>query len=123
MRSPAQGYGVVLSTHDPDHALLVASRVAIIADGGLRAVGPPGEVVTAETLSAIYRTDVRIEDDAVGPARVRAGMGRRVGGFAVARMSPRVRANARPEDRLRDIRESTAPPARMSLRSCGLRLS
>jgi iron complex transport system ATP-binding protein len=62
----AQGYGVVLSTHDPDHALLIASRVAIIAEGGLRAVGPPGEVVTAETLSAIYRTDVRIEATASG---------------------------------------------------------
>jgi len=62
----AQGYGVVLSTHDPDHALLIASRVAIIAEGGLRAVGPPDEVVTAETLSAIYRTDVRIEQTASG---------------------------------------------------------
>jgi iron complex transport system ATP-binding protein len=62
----AQGYGVVLSTHDPDHALLIASRVAIIAEGGLRAVGPPDEVVTAETLSAIYRTDVRIEATASG---------------------------------------------------------
>jgi iron complex transport system ATP-binding protein len=62
----AQGYGVVLSTHDPDHALLIASRVAIIAEGGLRAVGPPAEVVTAETLSAIYRTDVRIEETASG---------------------------------------------------------
>jgi iron complex transport system ATP-binding protein len=62
----AQGYGIVLSTHDPDHALLVASRVAIIADGGLRALGPPAEVVTAGTLSAIYRTDVRIEATASG---------------------------------------------------------
>jgi iron complex transport system ATP-binding protein len=62
----AQGYGVVLSTHDPDHALIVASRVAIIADGGLRAIGVPDEVVTAETLSAIYRTDVRVEATSSG---------------------------------------------------------
>jgi iron complex transport system ATP-binding protein len=62
----AQGYGIVLSTHDPDHALMVASRVAIIADGGLRAIGPPEEVVTAETLSAIYRTDVRVEQTPSG---------------------------------------------------------
>jgi len=61
-----QGFGVVLSTHDPDHALLVASRVAIIADGGLKAVGSPAEVVTAEALSAIYRTDVRVEETASG---------------------------------------------------------
>jgi iron complex transport system ATP-binding protein len=61
-----QGYGIVLSTHDPDHALLVATRVAIIADGGLRALGTPEEVVTAEMLSAIYRTDVRVEQTSSG---------------------------------------------------------
>jgi len=61
-----QGFGIVLSTHDPDHALMVATCVAIIADGGLRAVGPPGQVVTAETLSAIYRTDVRVEETPSG---------------------------------------------------------
>jgi iron complex transport system ATP-binding protein len=61
-----EGYGIVLSTHDPDHALLVATRVAIIADGGLRAVGTPEEVVTAETLSAIYRTEVRVEQTPSG---------------------------------------------------------
>jgi iron complex transport system ATP-binding protein len=45
---------------------MVATRVAIIADGGLRAVGPPERVVTAETLSAIYRTDVRVEQTPSG---------------------------------------------------------
>jgi iron complex transport system ATP-binding protein len=62
----AQGYGIVLSTHDPDHALLVASRVAIIADGGLRALGTPEQVVTAEMLSSIYRTGVRVEETSSG---------------------------------------------------------
>jgi iron complex transport system ATP-binding protein len=62
----ADGYGVVLSTHDPDHALLVAHRVAVIAEGGLRAVGPARDVVTAETLSAIYRTEVYVEDTPSG---------------------------------------------------------
>jgi iron complex transport system ATP-binding protein len=61
-----QGYGIVLSTHDPDHALLVASQVAVIADGGLRAHGTPHEVVTAEMLSAIYRTPVRVEETETG---------------------------------------------------------
>ena len=61
-----EGYGIVLSTHDPDHALLVATRVAVIADGGLRAVGAPEEVVTAQMLSAIYRTEVIVEDTPSG---------------------------------------------------------
>jgi iron complex transport system ATP-binding protein len=61
-----QGFGIVLSTHDPDHALLVSTRVAIIADGGLRAVGSPDEVVTAKMLSAIYRTEVLVEETPSG---------------------------------------------------------
>jgi len=61
-----QGFGIVLSTHDPDHALMVSTRVAIIADGGLRALGPPAEVVTAKTLSAIYRVEVLVEETPSG---------------------------------------------------------
>ncbi len=62
----AQGFGIVLSTHDPDHALLVSTRVAIIADGGLRAIGSPEQVVTAKMLSAVYRTDVLVEQTLSG---------------------------------------------------------
>ena len=61
-----QGFGIVVSTHDPDHALLVSTRVAIIADGGLRAIGTPRDVVTGPILSAIYRTDVLVEETASG---------------------------------------------------------
>jgi iron complex transport system ATP-binding protein len=62
----AEGYGVVLSTHDPDHALLVANRVAIIADGGLCAIGAAHDVVTAGMLSRIYGTVVYVEDTPSG---------------------------------------------------------
>jgi iron complex transport system ATP-binding protein len=62
----AEGYGIVLSTHDPDHALLVANRVAVIADGGLRAIGPANDVVTAGMLSGVYRTVVLVEDTPSG---------------------------------------------------------
>jgi iron complex transport system ATP-binding protein len=62
----AEGYGVVLSTHDPDHALLVATRVAIIADGGLKVVGRARDVVTAEALSALYSIEVQVEETPSG---------------------------------------------------------
>jgi iron complex transport system ATP-binding protein len=62
----SENFGIVLSTHDPDHALMVATRVAIIADGGLRAVGPPDEVITADMLSAVYRTEVLVEQTPSG---------------------------------------------------------
>src|SRR5271163_1155345 len=60
------GYGVVLSTHDPDHALLVATRVAIIDEGGLKVIGKARDVVTAEALSALYRTEVQVEETPSG---------------------------------------------------------
>src|SRR5271170_8075481 len=62
----ADGYGIVLSTHDPDHALLVGTRVAIIAEGGLRAVGKTRDVFTAEALTALYRTEVQVEETPSG---------------------------------------------------------
>jgi iron complex transport system ATP-binding protein len=62
----ADGYGVLLSTHDPDHALLVANRVAIMAEGGLCAVGPPDDVITGALLSRVYGTTVRVEETTSG---------------------------------------------------------
>ena len=73
--SPAEGYGIVLSTHDPDHALLVATRVAVIAEAAC-ARRAPQDVVTAEMLSSIYRTAVIVEDTP-SAARLRAGVGER----------------------------------------------
>src|SRR5262245_33678746 len=62
----ADGFGVLLSTHDPDHALLVADRVAIMAEGGLSAVGPTNDVITGAVLSRIYGTTVRVEETPSG---------------------------------------------------------
>jgi iron complex transport system ATP-binding protein len=82
----AEGYGIVLSTHDPDHALMVADRVAIMAEGGLRAIGAAREVVTADMLSAIYHTRVLVEDTPSGrrvcvPAWENAQREAKVGSF------------------------------------------
>ncbi|WP_436643514.1 ABC transporter ATP-binding protein [Microbaculum sp. FT89] len=55
-----QGKGVVLSTHDPDHALAIGDRVALLSDGGLIAVGPPADVLTAERLGAVYGVAVTV---------------------------------------------------------------
>jgi iron complex transport system ATP-binding protein len=62
----AEGYGVLLSTHDPDHALLVAGRVAVMAEGGLAATGATNDVVTGPMLSRIYGTAVRVEETPSG---------------------------------------------------------
>ena len=57
----AQGYGVVFSTHDPDQARELATRVAVIAAGRLAAYGTPHETLSGPTLSAVYGVEVTIE--------------------------------------------------------------
>ena len=57
----AQGYGVVFSTHDPDQARELATRVAVIADGGLAAYGTPHETLSGPILSAVYGVEVTVE--------------------------------------------------------------
>src|SRR5688572_17284482 len=54
----AKGYGIVLSTHDPDHAFACASEVALLHDGGLIAHGVPETVLTAARLEEVYRVPV-----------------------------------------------------------------
>jgi iron complex transport system ATP-binding protein len=50
----AQGMAVLLSTHQPEHALRVASRIALLGHGRLQAVGEPHSVATPSALAALY---------------------------------------------------------------------
>ena len=59
-RLKASGVGVLLSTHDPDHALQLADRVALLHDGRLLADEPPLQAVTPERLRHVYGVDVAI---------------------------------------------------------------
>lgn len=69
-----RGIAVVLSTHDPDHAFYCADRVALLKDGRLVRLGPPAEVITAESLHDLYGVDVdvleRTAPDGQGRLRV-----------------------------------------------------
>lgn len=56
-----RGFGVVFSTHDPDQARDLATRVAVISNGGLVAYGTPDETLTAPVLSAVYGVPIVIE--------------------------------------------------------------
>jgi iron complex transport system ATP-binding protein len=55
-----QGLAIVLSTHNPDHALQVADRVALLKGGTLMALGAPAETLTPQMLKDIYGIDVVI---------------------------------------------------------------
>jgi len=57
-----RGIAVMLSTHDPDHAFLCAHRVALLHQGRLARLGPPGEVITRESLREVYGVEVTVTE-------------------------------------------------------------
>jgi iron complex transport system ATP-binding protein len=54
----AQGVGILLSTHDPDHAFALASRVALMKNGAIVAQGNVADVMQQERLEDIYNVPV-----------------------------------------------------------------
>jgi iron complex transport system ATP-binding protein len=64
----ARGLAVILSTHHPEQAFAAAHRVAMLHGGRLLRVGPPGDVITPETMRTVYGVQVAIA--AVGAHRV-----------------------------------------------------
>lgn len=50
----AAGYGVLMSTHHPEHARLASTRVLLLDRGRIRASGPPEHVLSPANLQALY---------------------------------------------------------------------
>jgi iron complex transport system ATP-binding protein len=65
-RLAAQGIAVLMSSHQPDHALQCADRALLLADGKAIALGAPREVITPDTLRRLYGVNVRIVATADG---------------------------------------------------------
>jgi iron complex transport system ATP-binding protein len=61
-----QGYSILLSTHNPDHAFLFARRVLALHNHALAAIGPPAEVLTPELIHTLYGVQVRLRRDEQG---------------------------------------------------------
>lgn len=59
-RLSRSGYGIVLSTHNPDHAFAVADNVTLMHDGRIVASGGPEEVLVADRLSQVYGVSMSI---------------------------------------------------------------
>jgi iron complex transport system ATP-binding protein len=49
-----QGLGVVMTTHNPNDALLYGSRVAVMGAGGRFITGAPHQIITKELLDGLY---------------------------------------------------------------------
>ena len=68
-----RGYTVILSTHDPQHALRFADRVLALSGGGVAAFGAAKDILTAELLRRLYGVDAALLETEHGPAIVPKG--------------------------------------------------
>jgi iron complex transport system ATP-binding protein len=66
----AQGVTMIMTTHDPNHALLFPGRVIMMKPGGVIVTGLASEVITAVELTATYGIDIAV---VVSPRRAGAG--------------------------------------------------
>lgn len=62
----AAGYGVLMTTHDPDQPLSGCDRVALLKGGRIAGDGPPGEVLTPDAIRTLYGVSVALVRDAEG---------------------------------------------------------
>ena len=60
------GYTILLSTHNPQHAIWYASRAVALIDGTIAAFGTPNEVVDAAMIEKLYGVEVCLVDTAQG---------------------------------------------------------
>jgi iron complex transport system ATP-binding protein len=56
----ANGMTFLMASHYPDHAFLVANKVALMNKGRILQTGSPNDVITEENLKTTYGIDVRI---------------------------------------------------------------
>ncbi len=61
-----QGYTVILSTHDPQHALSYSDKVLALKDGKIEAFGETSEVLTSDLLNKLYGIHAVIIDTPYG---------------------------------------------------------
>jgi iron complex transport system ATP-binding protein len=62
----AQGYSIILSTHNLDHAFMFTDSVMALHNTAIAALGPPAEVLTSGLISLLYNIRVRIRRDETG---------------------------------------------------------
>ena len=61
-----EGYTVLLSTHNPQHALTFSHRILALHDGGVAALGDAGDTLTPELIWQLYQVEVDFVDTQQG---------------------------------------------------------
>lgn len=54
-----RGFAVIMTTHSPDHAIMLNDTVAMLDNDGHLCVGKPDEIIESHRLSKMYREDVK----------------------------------------------------------------
>ena len=57
----AEGYSVVITTHNPDHALLLGDKAAIVGRDGRIVQGDGKDILTEKLLQEVYGIDLKIQ--------------------------------------------------------------
>ena len=52
--------GLIISTHNPDHAFAVADQVILLHEAAITAAKPPVEQLTSERLTALYDHPIEV---------------------------------------------------------------
>ncbi len=65
-----QGFGVVFTTHNPDHALLLGGKVAVIDRQGSMTIGHADEIINEEFLTSLYGTALHVGSIDGGTRRI-----------------------------------------------------
>lgn len=55
-----KGYAAVMTTHNPDHAILLGGMVAVVDQSGKMEKGPVEAIITEKRLSQIYQANLRL---------------------------------------------------------------
>ena len=55
-----QGYAIIMTTHNPDHAIMVGGLVAALDQHGTLRVGPVEDIIRSDLLTNMYQVDVRV---------------------------------------------------------------
>ena len=57
-----EGYTVILSSHNPEHAFLFANKILMIKKGNIVAMGDPAKVVNRQLLESVYEVPMDLLD-------------------------------------------------------------
>lgn len=56
-----KGFAVIITTHNPDHAIMLSGNAAILSKNGKLLCGKSEDIITEDNLQSIYNTDLKLK--------------------------------------------------------------